>query len=581
MNLLQLLAKRNPSQLLAKRNQNPSQLLAKRNPSQLLAKRNPSPLLAKRNQNPSQLLAKRNPLQLLAKRNRINRYYQKTVTATSQEEPEPTTSTSQEEPITATSQEEPITAASQEEPEPITATSQEEPITATSQEEPTSTSQRIHASTSQEEPITATSQEEPEPSTATSQEEPITSTRQEEPITAASQEEPEPTTSSQEEPITSTSQEEPEPITATSQEETITATSQEEPITATSHEEPSTATSQEEPITSTSQEEPEPTTSTSHEEPITSTSHEEEVSVSLSYVTAPGSLYDVTSSPWMEVTAPPAHLLTSSDPTCQRGDLLHGGRRTVVEGVGETGAGAADPLAWWAWEEVFQGVGESDSSGQSAVSRAAQLTQGATPPSPTSSPDGRGRGGDEEEEKEEEAPPPPPGTSPGTSPPQDNVACAFHACDGAGAGRVCAGRLADHLTSRLTDLQPRWLVRALRDSLCTNGEEAELDLPTFRHLLSSWLQLHATHILPQASPDPLSPEDLTQGPSISQDSFNFLGPLCVQENHDNLQEWLSDISAPPTQAPPSSATSSGGFQPRDVSRACFQYPLDDDNRLRT
>ena len=33
-------------------------------------------------------------------------------------------------------------------------------------------------------------------------------------------------------------------------------------------------------------------------------------------------------------------------------------------------------LAWWAWEEVFQGVGESDGSGQSVLSRASQLAEG-------------------------------------------------------------------------------------------------------------------------------------------------------------------------------------------------------------
>ncbi|XP_045105671.1 uncharacterized protein LOC123501150 isoform X2 [Portunus trituberculatus] len=292
-----------------------------------------------------------------------------------------------------------------------------------------------------------------------------------------------------------------------------------------------------------------------------------------------------------------------------RDTLAKGSRRQEEEEEG-TGRKAEekpeeDPISWWPWEEVFQGVGESDSSGQSgqsAVCRASKLA--ATPPSPTLSPAERQQqqqqqqqhqaGGDrinhEEEEEEEKAAGgggvvEGPGVASPPATPIDHVDTAFLTCDLAGTGWVTAARLADHLCASLADLQPRWLVDSLKDTLCGSGEEEQLDLTTFRQLLLTWLHLHADHLLPQDSPDPLAPLDTlpqsTPHKGTSQDSFSFLGPLCLQEAQG---EWMKEAgsvpeypSLPPLPPPPSPPR-----QPASESaRACFEYHLQEENRRST
>lgn len=40
----------------------------------------------------------------------------------------------------------------------------------------------------------------------------------------------------------------------------------------------------------------------------------------------------------------------------------------------------------------------------------------------------------------------------------------------------------------------RWLVESLKDVLCTDGEENQLDISTYRGLLTTWLQDHAKDV---------------------------------------------------------------------------------------
>ncbi|XP_050729570.1 uncharacterized protein LOC127005091 isoform X5 [Eriocheir sinensis] len=511
--------------------------------------------------------------------------------ATSQEEVEPLATSQEEVEPSATSQEEvEPSATSQEKVEPLATSQDEVEPSATSQEEvePSATSQEEvePLATSQEEvEPPATSQEEVEP-LATSQEEvePLATSQEEVEPLATSQEEVEPLATSQEEVEPSaTSQEEVEP-SATSQEEVEpSATSQEEvEPSATSQEEvePSATSQEEEEPSATSQEE-EPSATSQEEEPL-ATSQEEEASTSLSYVTTFGSLNEVTSAVWGQegqATCPPDLVTPAPDlPVTSAGDLhvafadvmMEGNKKdddeeeeTQKEGdevhqqqeEEEVVEAQNDPLSWWAWEEVFQGVGESDSSGHSAASRASELAASTTV-SPTEAqeeePGGGGEGGrsrNDNEEKEEEKET---NTqwerkssrgSTGTPTREDQLDAIFHGCDGAARGKVSAGRLADTLSTLLVELQPRWLVGELRDALCSGGEEVELDLPSFRQLLFTWLHENAAHLIPSTSSASTSaspPPDTLLTPSPPPDTllldhhqkspppFQHQKPSCMQ-----------------------------------------------------
>ncbi|XP_063588781.1 uncharacterized protein LOC134765921 [Penaeus indicus] len=93
-----------------------------------------------------------------------------------------------------------------------------------------------------------------------------------------------------------------------------------------------------------------------------------------------------------------------------------------------------------------------------------------------------------------QASPLPPPSSPSPSAEEDLVDALFHACDASGCGRVPAAQIAAHLAVILSDLQPRWLVESLKDALCTDGEENQLDISTYRGLLTTWLQDHARDV---------------------------------------------------------------------------------------
>ncbi|XP_069157190.1 uncharacterized protein [Procambarus clarkii] len=110
-------------------------------------------------------------------------------------------------------------------------------------------------------------------------------------------------------------------------------------------------------------------------------------------------------------------------------------------------------------EEVYQGLGESDTSLLSVASRRSALTPA--------------------ELKAAE---------------EDMVDGLFYSCDTEGLGRVPAALLASHLALSLGDLQPRWLMDTLREAVCSEGDDNELDLATFREILTGWLHDHATYL---------------------------------------------------------------------------------------
>ncbi|XP_069958516.1 serine-rich adhesin for platelets isoform X5 [Cherax quadricarinatus] len=157
-------------------------------------------------------------------------------------------------------------------------------------------------------------------------------------------------------------------------------------------------------------------------------------------------------------------------------------------------------------EEVYEGVGESDTSIQSVASRRAEVAPGmpnTVAASPASS------------------------LLQQSTAEEDFVDGVFRECDTDGVGYVSASNIAARLVLVLSDLQPRWLVDSLRDALCMEGDEKQLDIKTYREVLISWHHNCETHFnMPCSNTSAHACEESSSiPPEVGSNSLNIMDML--------------------------------------------------------